>query len=74
MPSTSARKQRVEFAALEDSSQLDPVLKRIVVVGAIAWMRPQTGRLVHNAIHVEGIQADLLCHPGPIALAEFGRL
>ena len=27
---------------------------------AIAWMRPQAGRLMRDAIHVEGIQADLL--------------
>jgi len=29
-------------------------------------MRPQAGRLVSDATHVEGIQADLLWHPGPL--------
>jgi hypothetical protein len=28
-------------------------------------MGPQTRRLMGDAVHVEGIQADLLWHPGP---------
>jgi hypothetical protein len=27
---------------------------------------------MRDAVHVEGIQADLLWHPGPLALAGFG--
>jgi hypothetical protein len=33
------QEQRVEFAALEDSYQLDSVVERVVVVGAIMPMR-----------------------------------
>jgi hypothetical protein len=56
------QKQRVEFAALEDLRELDPVFERVIAVGAIARVGPQAGRLVPDAIHVESIEADLLWH------------
>jgi hypothetical protein len=35
-------------------------------------MRPQPGRLMHDTIHVEGIQSDLLWHLVPLAPAACG--
>jgi hypothetical protein len=66
------REQRVEFAALEGSHQVDPVIERVVTIGAIARMRPQTGRLMPDTVHIEGVQADLLRHLVPLAPAGCG--
>jgi hypothetical protein len=66
------QEQRVEFAALEEPRQLDPVVKRVVAIGAIARMRPQTGRLMRDTVHIEGIQADLPLHLVPLASARCG--
>jgi hypothetical protein len=52
--------QRVEFAALTELCQLDPVVVPVVAIDAITRMRPQAGRLVTDAIHIESIQASAL--------------
>ena len=56
------QKQRVEFAALEDLRELDPVFERVIAVGAIARLGPQAGRLMPDTVHVKRIEADLLWH------------
>ena len=66
------QEQRVEFAALEELCQLDPVVERVVAIATIARMRPQPGRLMPDTVHVEGIEADLLWHLVPLAPAGCG--
>src|SRR5262249_4539801 len=66
------QEQRVELAALKGLRQLDPVIERVIAIGAIARMRPQTGRLMPDTVHIEGIQADLLWHLIPLAPAGCG--
>ncbi len=57
-------KQRVKPPALQCAREIGPVAQRVVGVGAVARMCPQAGRLVCHAVHVEGVQADLLGHLG----------
>ncbi|MNE03856.1 hypothetical protein D3C87_948930 [compost metagenome] len=52
----------VEHATFQRSGQILPIIEILVFPGFIAWMRPKPGRLVANAIHVEGIEADGLAH------------
>jgi hypothetical protein len=66
------QEQRVEFAALEELRQFDPVVERVVAIGTIARMCPQPGRLMPDTVHVEGIQSDLLWHLVPLAPAGCG--
>jgi hypothetical protein len=63
--------QRVEFAPLEEPRQLDPVVERIIAVGPITRVRPQTGRLMRDTVHVEGIETNLPGHQ--VFLAPAGR-
>jgi hypothetical protein len=56
------QEQCVEFAALQCARQIGPVFQRVITVGAIVGMGPQAGRLVPDAVHVEGIQADVFGH------------
>jgi hypothetical protein len=41
---------------------MDPVIEILVCPGSIAGMPPETGRLVADAVHVEGVQPDFSCH------------
>jgi hypothetical protein len=59
--------QPVETAALEQLGEFGPVFEILVLPGAIARMRPQAGRLVPDAIHVEGVEPDLARHRRQIA-------
>ena len=59
----------VELAAFRQPRQILPVFDRVVRDRAIARMRPHSVLDVADAVHVEGIQADLFCHrPGSWAL------
>ena len=66
------QEQRVEFAALEELRQFDPVVERVVAIGTIARMCPQPGRLMPDTVPVEGVEADLLWHLVPLAPAGCG--
>jgi hypothetical protein len=50
--------QAVELAALKDFRQVGPVFEVLVLPGTITWMRPQARRLMADAVHVEGVQAN----------------
>ena len=54
--------QRVELSALQHAGEIGPVVQRVVAVGAIVGMGPQSGGLMADAAHVEGVEADLLWH------------
>ena len=61
-PQHVGEENRVELAALQRARQVGPVFQRIVGIRPIARMRPQAGRLMADAVHVERVQADLFRH------------
>jgi hypothetical protein len=54
--------QAVELAALEDFRQVGPVFQVLVLPRAVAWMRPEPGRLVADAVHVESVETNFTGH------------
>jgi hypothetical protein len=48
--------------ALEQGGQFGPVLEILVPPGLVVGVTPQTGGLVGDAVHVEGIEADNTGH------------
>ena len=52
----------VEPAALEELRELGPVAEVLVAVSLVVGMLPHAGRLVGDAVHVEGVEADLSSH------------
>ena len=63
-PQHVGQEDRVELAALQRAGEVHPVVQRVVAVRPVARVGPQAGRLVADAVHVEGVQADLLRHWG----------
>ena len=57
----------VELSAFQQLGEIGPVFKVLVLPGAVARMRPQAGRLVPDAVHVEGVEMDLPGHRVQIA-------
>jgi hypothetical protein len=49
----------VERAALEELRQFGPVGEVLVSPGLVIRMAPHSRRLVGNAVHVEGVEANL---------------
>src|SRR5438552_3015019 len=45
------KKQTVEFAALQQASQVSPMIKVDISIRAISWVTPQSRRLVTDTIH-----------------------
>ena len=54
--------QAVELAALQNLSELDPIFEILVLPRTVARMRPQAGRLMPDAVHVEGVEPDFARH------------
>ena len=52
----------VEGRALEQLRKIRPVRDGVVLARAVIRVSPQTGRLVGDAVHVEGVEADLTGH------------
>ncbi|MNT24371.1 hypothetical protein D3C72_1598390 [compost metagenome] len=63
------QEQAVEEAAFKQLCQVGPVVQRLVLHGRVARVRPQPVVDVPDAIHVEGVQEDLLLrHGGPLRI------
>ena len=56
------KEQAVEPAALQRLREVDPVGQAVVVGGAVARMRPQSRRLMRDAIHRKGVEPDFFLH------------
>jgi hypothetical protein len=54
--------QPVEPAAFEQPGQIGPVREVLVLGGPVVRMPPQTGGLVGDAVHVEGVEANGASH------------
>src|ERR1700722_16921375 len=54
--------EAVELPALQDLSELDPIFEILVLPRTVARMRPQAGRLMPDAVHVEGVEPDFARH------------
>src|ERR1700722_8924416 len=52
----------VELPALQNLSELDPIFEILVLPRAVARMRPQAGRLMPDAVHVEGVESNFARH------------
>jgi len=66
------QEQRVEFAALDELRQFDPVVERVVAIGTSRGCVHQPGRLMRDTVHVEGIQSDFFWHLVHLAPAGCG--
>ncbi|MPL90041.1 hypothetical protein SDC9_36086 [bioreactor metagenome] len=56
------QEDRVEKARLQQPCEVGPVVEILVLPRAVARVAPQPGRLVPDAVHLEGVEADLLAH------------
>ncbi|CAJ2926284.1 Uncharacterised protein [Burkholderia pseudomallei] len=63
--------QAVELAALEQSREPGPVAQLAIAPRLVARMRPEPGRLMADAVHVEGVETDLPGHGE--AFSRYGR-
>ncbi|KGC34693.1 hypothetical protein DO62_3207 [Burkholderia pseudomallei] len=63
--------QAVELAALEQSREPGPVAQLAIAPRLVARMRPEPGRLMADAVHVEGVETDLSGHGE--AFSRYGR-
>src|SRR5205085_7456400 len=61
-------KDTVELAPLQSFRKAGPVFEIGVIRRAVARVRPQARRLVPDAVHLEGVEADLLHHPLKLSL------
>ncbi len=55
-------KQTVEQASFEYLGEIDPIVEALVIPRAVTRVPPQTRRLVRDAIHLEGVEADFPRH------------
>jgi hypothetical protein len=58
------QEERIELAALQDPREVGPIGEIDVAIGAVARVPPQPRRLMHDAVHVEGVEQDLARHGG----------
>ncbi len=54
--------QAVELSPLQRLRQLHPVIEPCIILRPVARMLPQSRRLMRDAIHLEGVEADLFRH------------
>jgi hypothetical protein len=52
----------VEASSFEQRRQVRPVGQVLIAPGLVVGMAPEAGRLVRDAVHVEGVEADALTH------------
>ena len=52
----------IEQPTLQRAGKFYPAAKAAVITRTIAWMTPQARRLMRDAVHLEGIQANLFFH------------
>src|ERR1700733_11613400 len=52
----------VETAALQSPGEFDPIIQANIVARPIAWMAPESRRLMHEAIHLKRVEADFPGH------------
>lgn len=63
-PDDIGDEQPVEQPALQQLGQLGPVLEALVLGGGVPWVGPQAVVDVPDAVHVEGVEQDLLLGGG----------
>lgn len=51
----------VKDSTLQRACNIGPIFQVLVPPRAVAWMRPQARRLMTDAVHVEGVEANLSC-------------
>src|SRR5918993_4735783 len=74
-PDDVSEKDPVELAAFSCAGEILPVLERVVGCRAIPRVSPHSLLNMADAVHVEGIEPDLLCHlEAPFQQLENGRL
>src|SRR6201999_2166984 len=64
--------EAVEAPPLQQLRQVGPVGELAVVPGAVLGVPPEAGRLVGDAVHVEGVEADRTGHQTGLFLALWG--
>ena len=52
----------IEQPPLQRTGKLEPSAEPTIIARAVARMAPQAWRLVCDAVHLEGVQTNLLCH------------
>ena len=61
-PDHVGQKQRIEFAPLQQLGQINPGVEVGVAVHLVVGMHPQSGRLMDDTVHMEGVEVDTFVH------------
>ena len=61
-PDHVGQEERIEFAPLQQPGQLHPGVEVGVAVHLVVVPHPQSGRLMDDTVHVEGVEVDTFVH------------